>query len=147
MYAPWPQPPQRATAHARSAPACSEVRAPVAPDVALVALSGEYDLSTLDELEASLAAASVCANVVVDLAACSFMDVTTVSALAAAQMAADERGGQIALVLPPSLGPVSRLTRLTGLAEIVPGFATLPQAIAHLQQMPGADRPACAGAR
>jgi anti-anti-sigma factor len=145
VYAPSPRA-RHEHAPSRLPAARTRVRASIVPDVALVVLSGEYDLSRLDELEASLVAASSCTNVVVDLIACAFIDVTTISALVAAQVAAAGRGGQVALLLPPWNSAVTRLTRLTGLTEIMPSFATLAHAIAHLQPAHAVDGAGCAGA-
>jgi anti-anti-sigma factor len=126
---------------------CSRIRVSRTVDVATVTLVGEFDLSTLPELRASLMAVGTCANVIVDLGPCAFIEILTARALAAAHAAAAARGDRLVILLPSRHAAVTRSARLTGLADAVPCFGTLAAATAGLRRMDAAGVPAWASAR
>ena len=113
----------------------SPIRVTQASDVAIVALSGEHDISTVAELEASLAAVGTCTKVIVDLRPCAFIELRMARALAAAHAAAAARGDQLVILLPRRHSPMARLTQLTGLAGAVPCFETLVAAATGVRQV------------
>jgi anti-anti-sigma factor len=116
----------------------SRIRITQASDVVIVALSGEHDISTVAELEASLAAVGTCTKVIVDLRPCAFIELRTAHALAAGHAVAAARGDQLVILLPRRHGPMARLTQLTGLAATVPCFETLVAATAGVRHMDAA---------
>jgi anti-anti-sigma factor len=81
--------------------------------VAVVAVTGELDMSNVDALKSALAAVDA-AKVVFDLRALRFMDSAGIAAL----LEARERIGSIALRAPSE--PVRRVIEVTGLTDVLP---------------------------
>lgn len=80
-----------------------------------IAVHGELDIATADELERGLRAAVSCGDVVLDLQAVSFMDSSGLRALLVASREAREAGRRL-LVLPGS-GQVLRVIEMAQVAE------------------------------
>jgi len=95
-------------------------------DVTVLALEGEHDVGTADELRGRLAGAG--SDVVVDLSGCAFVDSTIVACLAAAHRARAEGSGALAVVVPPEAAPVVRraldILHIDSLLAVAPDLAT-----------------------
>ena len=85
--------------------------------VALVAVSGELDLASVDELRTALrtAAATRSPSVVVDVSDVSFIDSTALAALLRSNDELSSNGVQMVMACPP--GPVRRLLTMTSLDD------------------------------
>lgn len=81
---------------------------------ASLAVGGEIDMATVDELNAAIqdVIASDGLNLVVDLTETSFMDSTGLRALIMADRSFNESGRSFALAVDP--GPIARLIELSG---------------------------------
>jgi anti-sigma B factor antagonist len=95
-----------------------EVRTSAEPGRVVVALAGECDLATKDELASALRAAVTSAEtVVVDVAELEFLDSSGVHGLVAAHRATLGRGGRLYVV--NARGPVAHVLDMTGVAELL----------------------------
>ena len=84
--------------------------------VALVAVSGELDLASVDELRTALrTAATRSPSVVVDVSDVSFIDSTALAALVRSNDELSSNGVQMVMACPP--GPVRRLLTMTSLDD------------------------------
>ena len=108
---------------------------PIAIDTAsieggvIIAVAGELDLLTADELTEALAAeVARQALVVVDLTAVEFLSSSGLAALALAHRAAVEAGHVLRLVAGNRV--TLRPIQITGLADEIAVFATVPDAVA-----------------
>lgn len=116
---------ERAT---RSAPGTVTVTFAV-PNSARIALHGEWDISTEPKLATALERASRARqNIVIDLSTCSFLDVRTIGRLIAFAQALTERGGRLAVALPPSQTAVNRAFSLLAIRELLPVHDSLEDA-------------------
>jgi anti-anti-sigma factor len=107
-----------------------------APDVAVVALTGEHDLGDHETLKTALARASVRApNVVVDLTDCAFIDVTALALLLHSHAVVSKAGGTFAVVIGAESGPIARLADLVRVGSILPVHPSLAAAIAALDSI------------
>jgi anti-anti-sigma factor len=84
---------------------------------AVVSLQGEHDVSTADEVVATLR--SISGNVLVDLGACEFIDSTTISALITASQELEREGQSLELVVPRENVVVSRTVDVVGLRGLL----------------------------
>lgn len=95
-----------------------EVRTSSEPDRVVLALTGECDLATKDELALALGEAVTCAPVVVvDATELTFLDSSGIHALVTAHHATQRRGGRLYLV--NAHGPVAGVLDLTGVGELL----------------------------
>jgi anti-anti-sigma factor len=95
-----------------------EVRTSTDSDRAVVALAGECDLATKDELAAALdAAARVARTVVVDLAELAFLDSSGLHGLVSAHRSVLDRGGRLYVV--GAAGAVAQVLDITGVGELL----------------------------
>lgn len=100
-----------------------------APGVAVVEVSGEVDLATIDRVEEVLAeAVGTGRRVVVDLSACDFIDSSGLRALVTARGSAEESGGSLALVTQDA--GILRVLSVAALDRVLEIHATLPDAFA-----------------
>jgi anti-anti-sigma factor len=99
-----------------------EVR--VLPRVALIALIGEHDISTRQLLFDAVERARQRPRVVIDLAACSFLDSSILGVLFSAHAQCD----RLAIVLPDSDNIVHRAVGISGVRDVIPVFETLEDA-------------------
>lgn len=108
------------------------IEASAGADLHTIAVAGELDQSTAEELREALdrAVAEPSASVLVDLSDCRFIDSTGLSLLVEAkrQLADDERG--FGVCCPDA--DVRRLLELTGIDQVVGMFDTRPEATAAL---------------
>ena len=100
-------------------------------DACVVALAGEHDLSSVDELTGALEQASSGAGLVVDLSNASFIDSAVLGALLASYREAASHGRRWALVVGNGSGAaVRRILELTGLDAVMPVYSTVGVALA-----------------
>jgi anti-anti-sigma factor len=110
-----------------------EVRRP-RPDTALVALSGEHDLSSAAELGETLSLAlECCTHLIVDLSCAEFIDSSTINALVNAKKYADNRECRFNLILATT-PIVERALEITGFLPGLNRVATIEQALAPLNR-------------
>jgi anti-anti-sigma factor len=85
--------------------------------VAVMTLSGEFDLANLDRLSTRLAelVEAKPATLVVDMAAVTFFDWVSVAALLRASKEVEGQGGSIVISRPPRI--VRRVLEITGQAQ------------------------------
>jgi anti-anti-sigma factor len=85
--------------------------------LALVSVSGELDLASVDELRTTLATAAAAgsSSVVVDVSDVSFIDSTALAALLRSNDELSSAGVQMVMACPP--GPVRRLLTMTSLDD------------------------------
>ena len=106
-----------------------EVRSP-RPGVALVALAGEHDLYSEDELRQILEASLACCDhVIVDLSAAEFIDSTIIHVLVQTMRSATELGRTFNVVLGTAPA-VERILEVTGLTPLLGVVPTVEQALA-----------------
>ena len=67
-------------------------------DATIVRVEGDLDMATAPELEEALERADFSKRIVIDLAGCTFLDSSAVRALVATARAAEQAGGDVALV-------------------------------------------------
>ncbi len=112
------------TSHQRFVSATSQLQtgAPV------VAVMGEVDLATASALEDELLRVAEDApdELIVDLTACSFLDVRALGALFAARARLEQSNGRLALVLSnPNVMRIFQITRSEALFDMYPSVAAV----------------------
>ncbi|WIX99221.1 STAS domain-containing protein [Amycolatopsis mongoliensis] len=112
----------------RSAPLTAR-RTEYRPGLLVLTFAGEIDALTLPILERELAA-SPPGTTVVDLSQVAFLGLAGARALAAAAELAGREGGRFGVVA--NSRTLARLFRITGLAAVVPMFASLSDALREL---------------
>lgn len=112
----------------RSAPLTAR-RTEYRPGLLVLTFAGEIDAVTLPILERELAA-SPPGTTVVDLSQVAFLGLAGARALAAAAELAGRGGGRFGVVA--NSRTLARLFRITGLAAVVPMFASLSDALREL---------------
>ena len=112
----------------RSAPLTAR-RTEYRPGLLVLTFAGEIDALTLPILERELAA-SPPGTTVVDLTQVAFLGLAGARALAAAAQLAGTEGRRFGVVA--NSRTLARLFRITGLAEVVPMFASLSDALREL---------------
>jgi anti-anti-sigma factor len=86
----------------------------------VVVARGELDLATAPELESVvMPPLNEGGSVVLDLRGLGFMDSTGVRVIVAAHLAAEESGGDFAIVRTPADGPVGRVLEISGLDGVI----------------------------
>ena len=104
--------------------------------VAIVALHGEHDLSTADELRRILGRlAGAGSRIVIDLTGATFIDSTTLNTILASRQQADGVGTRVALVAPVG-GEPRRVVDLVHAGDSVRVFPTRELAIVALTELP-----------
>jgi anti-anti-sigma factor len=96
-------------------------------DYAVVALRGEFDLSTAHGLHALAAPAASGSRIIVDLAEVAFMDCASLRELVAFQARARRAGGDLVLAGPHSI--VLRLLSITDTISHCQVFASVREAV------------------
>jgi anti-sigma B factor antagonist len=101
--------------------------------VALVAVSGELDLASVDDLHTALrTAATRSPSVVVDVSDVSFIDSTALAALLRSNDELSSNGVQMVMACPP--GPVRRLLTMTSLDDRLTLAPDRPGALAQARR-------------
>jgi anti-sigma B factor antagonist len=112
------------------------VRVDSTDDVAIFDISGEADLRITRDLRARIdeAAARPGAHVLIDLTRATFIDSSTLGAIAFSAKAFAERPGHFAVVCPP--GEIREMFQLTALERLVPLHDTREEALASFGEVP-----------
>jgi anti-anti-sigma factor len=114
-----------------SARAISLVRQDAA-DGCVVVLTGEHDLSSVDELRDAFDQAATARSVMIDLSDTAFIDSAVLGALIASHRDATEHGRRWALIVGNGSGAaVRRILELTGLDAVMPVFSSREEAEAQ----------------
>ncbi len=95
----------------------------------VVALTGESDVYTYDQLRAALEAEVTrgVALLIVDLSGLEFMDSTGVQVLLDIRVMMNDRGGKLALAQPQNT--VARVLNLVGADQLIPVYASVGEAV------------------
>ena len=110
------------------------------PSACIVTLRGEHDASSSEALTMALALARGYADVLVDLAACEFVDSSVINALLLATRRAREQGGTIELVVPVGTTAVRRTLGIANVQMILPFHATRAEGVERLGRLAGEPR-------
>jgi anti-sigma B factor antagonist len=99
----------------------------------VIALAGESDVYTYDQLRGALesAAAQGVSLLIVDLSGLEFMDSTGVQVLLDIRVMMINRGGKLALASPQNT--VARVLNLVGADQLIPVYANVEEARAGTQ--------------
>jgi anti-anti-sigma factor len=96
--------------------------------VAIVHLRGEHDLATHESLKRVLASAtSRRRHLLVDLSQCAFISSTVITLLLHAQGEVVSDGGEFAVIVPDTLGPIRRIADVMQLDQLFPLLPECPQ--------------------
>jgi anti-anti-sigma factor len=112
--------------------------------VCIVTLRGEHDAASSEAVTLALAAARGYDNILVDLAQCTFIDSTLITALLVSARRAQQVAGALELVLPNESNAVRRTLEIANVQMILPFHATRVAAIAAVtasDRQAGAVRP------
>ena len=95
----------------------------------VVALTGESDVYTYDQLRGALEAEVTrgVALLIVDLSGLEFMDSSGVQVLLDIRVMMNDRGGQLALAQPQNT--VARVLNLVGADQLIPVYASVGEAV------------------
>ena len=100
-----------------------------AADGCVVVLTGEHDLSSVDELREAFDQTSSARTVLVDLSDTAFIDSAVLGALIASHREATEQGRRWALIVGNGSGAaVRRILELTGLDAVMPVYTSREEA-------------------
>jgi anti-sigma B factor antagonist len=104
-------------------------------DRAIVEVAGDLDFGTAPRLREVLLELHQAARdlVIVEMSAADFMDSSGLGALLSGVKRAAAAGGVLVLAGAPER--VLRVLRVTGVVQVLPVFATLDEALAHLDEM------------
>jgi anti-anti-sigma factor len=105
----------------------------LAPEIAVVTLSGEHDLSSKEEVGTALARACAQRQVLVDLSECAFLDSTVLGLLVITCQRQWERDGRLELVVPEDAASIRRTMRVAGLTTFLTIHATREGALTDLR--------------
>jgi anti-anti-sigma regulatory factor len=94
------------------------------PRAAVVSLVGEHDIASLAALSEALDDLLASRDIVVDLARCTFIELTVVGALIDCAARARERSRHFAVVIPPGRSAPTRLAEMLGLADQLAIYAS-----------------------
>jgi anti-anti-sigma factor len=109
-----------------------------AADGCVVVLTGEHDLSSVDELRQAFEQTSSDRSVLVDLSDTAFIDSAVLGALIASHREAAEQGRRWALIVGNGSGAaVRRILELTGLDAVMPVYTSREEAAS--QPFPSED--------
>jgi anti-anti-sigma factor len=101
--------------------------------VAIVTVRVALDGSRRQMLGEALAAAEPQLNILVDLSECTSVDASVIAALVAKAEDLRERGGALALIIPPKAVALQREAKLAGLPDVLPIHTTRSAAIASVR--------------
>jgi anti-anti-sigma regulatory factor len=90
------------------------------PGIAIITLRGEHDISNARHLTEALECASQHASVLVDLSACTWIDLTIIGRLIVAHNRQTARGGRLELIIPADAQPLQHIAKRTGLSKSLP---------------------------
>ena len=95
--------------------------------LAVVHVAGDFDLSNVEIFEAALEPSVSAGLVVIELAACTFLDSSALRTLVRAQRRVAEAGGRLVLVAPSQ--PAKRVLDIAALDRFIPVAANLADAV------------------
>jgi anti-anti-sigma factor len=95
--------------------------------LAIVHVTGDFDLSNVQIFEAELEQSLSAEVVAIELAACTFLDSSALQSLVRAQRRVAEVGGRLVLVAPSQ--PAKRVLDIATLDRFIPVAATLAEAV------------------
>jgi len=95
--------------------------------LAIVRVTGDFDLSNVQIFEAELEQTLPADLVVIELAACTFLDSSAMRTLVRAQRRVADAGGRLVLVAPSQ--PAKRVLDIAALDRFIPVAATLADAV------------------
>ena len=95
--------------------------------LAIVHVTGDFDLSNVQIFEAELEQTLPADLVVIELAACTFLDSSALQTLVRAQRRVADAGGRLVLVAPSQ--PAKRVLDIAALDRFIPVAATLADAV------------------
>jgi anti-anti-sigma factor len=99
-------------------------------DACVVALSGEHDLASVEDLTDALAQAASSPGMIVDLSSTAFIDSAVLGALITSHREAASDGRRWALVIGNGSGAaVRRILELTGLDGVMPVYSDVGDAL------------------
>ena len=99
-------------------------------DACVVALTGEHDLSSVEELTDALGQAASSPGMIIDLSGTSFIDSAVLGALITSHREAASSGRRWALVIGNGSGAaVRRILELTGLDGVMPVYSDVGDAL------------------
>ncbi|MDX6619197.1 MAG: anti-sigma factor antagonist [Gaiellales bacterium] len=104
----------------------------LSPEIAVLALTGEHDLSTLGQVKPALAAARPAQHIVVDFSACTFADSVVITTILRAWRDQQDAGGEISIVAPLEPNHVRRAMELMGIDRFLPLHTSREAAVAAL---------------
>ena len=99
----------------------------ISEGLAVVHVAGDFDLSNVEIFEAELQPLLSADLVVIELAACTFLDSSALQTLVRAQRRVAEAGGRLMLVAPSQ--PAKRVLDIATLDRFIPVAATLAAAV------------------
>jgi anti-anti-sigma factor len=109
------------------------------PDIAIVTLSGEHDLSDTNVLSKALTQAGQHRCVLVDLSPCTYMDLAVIGKLIVARNRQRGRGGRLELVIPAEAAAMQHIAKRTRLGEALPINASRASGIESLSALTAAQ--------
>ena len=95
----------------------------------VVALTGDHDLSTKQQVLKGLAGVGPKAHLIIDLARCTFVDSTIISTILGAVHVKPPRAQTVSLVLPDDTGYVYRALSVIGMRDLVPVHRSIEAAL------------------
>jgi anti-anti-sigma regulatory factor len=107
----------------------------------VVALTGDHDLSTKQQVLTALAGLGPKAHLIIDLARCTFVDSTIISAILGAVHAKPPRTQTVSLVLPDDTSYVYRALSVIGMRDLVPVHRSIEAALESESPTAGSPRP------
>jgi anti-sigma B factor antagonist len=96
---------------------------------AVVALHGQHDLASREEVRVALA--SLRCDLLLDLSDCTFIDSTVIGTIMKAARTLASQGYRLELVLPPPDSQVAKTLALVGLPDLLGAHADLASADAN----------------
>ncbi len=125
-----------AAARPRPEPGTVEVEL-LAPQVVMISLRGECDISTAPQLAEALARTRNSTDTLINLSACEFIDSTIIRLLSTAQHSGDARRGRLAVVTPSmESSVVRRVFDLMRLRDVFSVYETMEAAQKALGEQP-----------
>ena len=121
------------------------------PAACIVTLRGEHDVDTRETVTLALAAARDYPDILVDLATCTFIDSSVITALLEAAKRARSSHGALQLVVPTEANAVRRTLEIANVQGMMPFNETAHEGLASLAaaalRSPERARPGLVGAR
>ena len=98
----------------------------------IVTLRGEHDVDSRETVTLALAAARAYSNILVDLAACTFIDSSIITTLLEAAKRAKQADGALELVVPTEANGVRRTLEIANVQGALPFNETVSEGLASM---------------